>query len=69
MKKRELLARIEELEREIEDLKARLEAQEAKPWPWSIPVYPTWPIYPPVITYDDNTTNGTKWIRPQTATA
>ena len=46
MRKKELLARIEALEREVKDLEARLEAEEMRPWPWTVPVYPTWPTYP-----------------------
>ena len=59
MRKRELLARIEALEQRVEELEAWQDVQEVRPWPWSIPAQPAWPTYPPVITYDDNTTNGT----------
>lgn len=58
MKKRELLERIEALERELADAKARIAWLEARPWPITVPVepiyptYPTYPIWSPVTTGD-----------------
>lgn len=63
MKKRELLERIEALEKENTRLRERLGALEARPWQGVLPsiAHPLDPIWPlpwtpgPIITYSDNT--------------
>jgi hypothetical protein len=53
VRKRELLERIEELEKQMEELRQMLYMHQAMPHPYTVT---SWPQTPPIITWGDNYT-------------